>query len=103
MPDRAGIPETGTFLHKSVFDVPWLSSVAGGWSTQTNQEELTTMRYDPKDIPESLDIKNAEVRVYHMWDESLVGVARNDIQNHEFILYNTNSLSAPAALERRII
>ncbi len=34
------------------------------------------MPYDPKDIPATLDVRNAEVRLYHMWDESLVGVAR---------------------------
>ena len=39
---------------------------------------LTTMPYDPKDIPPTLDVKNAEVRLYHMWAESLVGVETND-------------------------
>lgn len=82
MPERARMPESGTLTHLNVFDVPWLSSVAGGWARKPTREELTVMKYDPKDIPESLDIKNAEVRVYHMWDESLVGVARNDIQKH---------------------
>ena len=82
MPERARMPESGTFTHLSVFDVPWLSSIAGGWARQPTTEELITMRYDPKDIPETLDIKNAEVRVYHMWDESLAGIASNDIQNH---------------------
>ncbi|MEI6141676.1 MAG: right-handed parallel beta-helix repeat-containing protein [Mariniphaga sp.] len=83
MPERARMPESGTLTHLNNFDVPWLSSIAGGWARQPTTEELTTMRYDPKDIPENLDIVNAEVRVYHMWDESLVGIARNDIQNHK--------------------
>ena len=82
MPERARIPASGTLLSQNVFDVPWLSSIAGGWARQPTEEELTTLRYNPKDIPETLDIKNAEIRVYHMWDESLVGVARNDIQHH---------------------
>ena len=82
MPERARMPESGTFVHQNRFDVPWLSSIAGGWARKPTPEEYTTMRYDPKDIPVTLDIKNAEVRVYHMWDESLVGVARNDIQQH---------------------
>ncbi len=80
MPPRARMPESGTFLHRSVFAVHWLSSVGGGWERKPTREELTTMRYDPKDVPATLDVKNAEVRVYHMWDESLVGVASNDPQ-----------------------
>lgn len=85
MPDRARMPESGTFSHLNVFDSPWLSSVAGGWASKPTDEELTVMKYDPKDIPASLDVKNAEVRVYHMWDESLVGVARNDLQKHALV------------------
>ncbi len=85
MPERARMPESGTFTHLSVFDVPWLSSIAGGWARKPTHEESITMRYNPKDIPETLDILNAEIRVYHMWDESLAGVARNDIQNHTLI------------------
>ena len=85
MPERARLPESGTFKHLQKWSVQWLSSMGGGWARQPTREELTTMRYDPKDIPETLDTKNAEVRVYHSWDESLVGVAYNDIQRHELI------------------
>lgn len=85
MPERARMPETGTFIHESIFDVPWLSTVGGGWARKPSTEELTTMSYNPNDIPETLDIKNAEVRVYHMWNESLIGVERNDIQKHKLI------------------
>ncbi len=82
MPPRARLPETGTFTHKSSFNVRNLTSTGGRWQRPPTEEERTTMLYDPKDIPETLDIQNAEVRVYHMWDESLVGVARNDTQRH---------------------
>jgi hypothetical protein len=82
LPSRARLPESGTFIHKSVFNVRWLSLVGGGWERKPTNEELTTMLYDPKDVPATLEAKNAEVRVYHMWDESLVGVAGNDTQTH---------------------
>lgn len=88
MPGRARIPESGTFKHLSVFDVPWLSAIAGGWARMPTPEESNTMCYDPKDIPESLDIKNAELRIYHSWDESLVGIAVNDITKHKLIFSN---------------
>ena len=82
MPERARMPESGTFMHKSVFDVKYLSSVGGGFERKPTQEELTTMLYNPTDLPATLDTRNAEVRVYHMWDESLVGVASNDVKRH---------------------
>lgn len=86
MPDRARMPAAGTFLHVSKFDVPWLSSVGGGWARTPTKEEVTTLEYDPKDIPPNMDARNAEVRVYHMWDESLVGVGRHDAAKHLLLL-----------------
>jgi Right handed beta helix region len=96
MPDRARLPENGTFLHQSVFDVRWLSSVGGGWERKPTKEELTTMLYDPKDIPATLEPKNAEVRVYHMWDESLCGVATNDTTKH-LLTFSTPARSPAGA------
>lgn len=96
MPERARLPETGTLLHKSVFDVRWLSSVGGGWERKPTQEELTTMIYDPKDIPATLEPRNAEVRVYHMWDESLCGVASNDTGRH-LLTFSTPARSPAGA------
>lgn len=91
MPDRARMPESGTLTHLSVFDAPWLSTVGGGWARKPTEEEMTTMKYDPKDIPESLDINNAEVRVYHMWNTSTMSISRNDIQNHVLIFTSQTS------------
>lgn len=86
MADPARIPESGTFQHQSPFAVQWLSSVAGGWARPPTEDELTTMRYNPKDLPATLETRNAEVRVYHMWDECRVGVISNDVAQHTLIL-----------------
>jgi hypothetical protein len=86
MADPARMPESGTFQHQSPFTVQWLSSVAGGWARPPTEDELTTLRYNPKDIPATLEIRNAEVRVYHMWDECRVGVISNDVARHTLIL-----------------
>jgi hypothetical protein len=96
MPERARLPETGTFTHKSVFDVRWLSSVGGGWERKPTDEELTTLLYDAKDIPATLEPKNAELRVYHMWDESLCGVARNDTEKR-LLTFSTPARSPAGA------
>lgn len=82
---RARLPQSGTFVHRGTWNLPLLPAVSGYWERQPTVEELTTMPYDPQDIPAGLDVKNAEVRLYHMWDESLVGVARNDTQRHALI------------------
>jgi hypothetical protein len=79
---RARLPETGFFEHLSVFDVPWMSTTGGGWKRKPTDQELTTMKYKPEDLGPWLDVRNAEVTVYHMWDESLLGVAANDPNSH---------------------
>ena len=75
---RARLPKEGIFTHLSVFDVPWMSTTGGGWQRKPTAQELTTMKYRPEDLGDWLDVKNAEVTVYHMWDESVVGIVRND-------------------------
>lgn len=96
MPERARMPESGAFEYLNVFDIPFFSSVGGGWARKPTKEELTVIRYKPGDVPESLDIKNAEVRVYHSWDESLLGIARNDIQRNE-LTFSTEPIYPPGA------
>jgi hypothetical protein len=76
MPAR--LPETGTFTHLTEFNVPWVSTSAGGWKRKPTPEELTTMRYRPGDLGPWLDSASAEVTVYHMWDETRVGLAAHD-------------------------
>jgi len=78
--DRARWPETGRLEHLSRFDVPWMSTTGGGWKRKPTAEELTTMRFRAEDLPAGIEAANAEVTVYHMWDESLVGVAAIDRQ-----------------------
>lgn len=75
---RARLPQTGTFEHVSEFKVPWMSTTGGGWQRKPTEAELTTMIYKPGDLGPWLDAKNAEVTVYHMWDESMVGVKALD-------------------------
>ena len=96
--ERARFPEKGTFLNKSEWKVPWLTSVGGGWERKPTPEELSTMPYDPKDLPATLDLRNAELRVYHMWDESLVGLAANDAQRG-VLTFSTPAKSPPGAFQ----
>jgi len=78
---RARLPEEGFFEHLSSFDVPWMSTTGGGWKRKPTSEELTTLKYRPEDIGPWLEVNNAEVTVYHMWDESMVGLKAIDAEN----------------------
>lgn len=93
---RARFPKTGTLAHFTVFDVPWMSSTGGGWKRKPTPEELTTMVYAPKDLPPGLEVKNAEVQVYHMWDESVVGLKAIDAEKHT-LTFSTPSGHPPGA------
>ena len=79
---RARLPKAGRFEHRSVFDVRWMSTTGGGWQRKPTDEELTTLKYRPEDLGPWLDIRNAEVTVYHMWDDSMVGVSVIDTESH---------------------
>jgi hypothetical protein len=79
---RSRLPETGEFTHLNKWDVPWMSTSGGGWKIQPSQEQLTTLHYDPKDIGPWLNARNAEVTIFHFWDESQVGLEGIDEVNH---------------------
>ncbi|MBN2313289.1 MAG: right-handed parallel beta-helix repeat-containing protein [Sedimentisphaerales bacterium] len=78
---RARLPEKGFFTHLSRFEVPWMSTTGGGWKRKPTHEELTTLKYQPGDIGPWLDVNNAELTIYHMWDESLVGLKAMDSES----------------------
>lgn len=80
MQPRARFPEKGTLSHLTSFDVPWMSSTGGGWKRKPTHEELTTLKFRPDDLPPGLEVSNAEVTVFHMWDESCVGIAACDVE-----------------------
>ncbi|MDO8953072.1 MAG: DUF1565 domain-containing protein, partial [Draconibacterium sp.] len=91
--DRARLPETGAFNHKNEWPHQW-QSAQGGWSQKPTNDDLTTLYYDPADIGPWLDTKNAELTVFHAWDDSYVGLAGNDTVNQA--LRFSNQATHPA-------
>ncbi|HPA20902.1 MAG TPA: right-handed parallel beta-helix repeat-containing protein [Verrucomicrobiae bacterium] len=75
---RARLPKESAFEHASKWDVPWMSTSGGGWKRKPTAEELSAMKYRAGDLGPWLDITNAEITVYHMWDESCVGIRSHD-------------------------
>lgn len=89
---RARLPKTGAFEHLSkTFRVRWLSTSGGGWEVEPSHEQLTTMKYNRKDIGPWLDLNNAELRTYGGWSASLVGLKSMDEDTQ------TVTFSSPAA------
>lgn len=83
---RARFPAEGTLDHLTSFDVPWMSSTGGGWKRKPTVEELTTLKYKAGDLGLWLEVRNAEITVFHMWDESCVGVAAHNFDTQTLTL-----------------
>ena len=75
---RARLPAEGAFTHESVFDVRWMSASLGGWERKPTPQELTTLKYRPGDLGPWLEVRNAELTIYHAWDDSTVGLRSID-------------------------
>lgn len=83
MRSRARLPESGAFYHRNEWPHDWQSS-QGGWSQKPTHDDLTTLFYRPEDIGPWLDANNAELTVFHAWDDSYVALAGIDTINHSF-------------------
>ena len=105
---RAVYPSGGKRLQNTrQWKVRWMSSVGNGWERKPTAEDLGTMPYKKGDLPPGFDCASADVRSYHSWDDSLVRVLSNDVENavlhfrtptrhpagsfgnHGYVIYNT--------------
>jgi len=93
---RARLPEKGFFEHCSEFKVRWMSTTGGGWQRKPTQAELTAMVYRKEDLGPWLDVRNAELTIYHMWDESMVGLSAMD-PNTRTLTFSTPAGHPPGA------
>jgi len=93
--ERARLPETGAFNHLSEWPYQWQSS-QGGWAQKPTESDLTTLYYNPQDLGSWLDVKNAELTVFHAWDDSYVGLAEIDTLKQKLIFSNAATHPAGA-------
>jgi len=88
---RACLPGgTNLFENLGDWNLPLLPVLAGHWERKPTFAELTTMPYKAEDLPDTLDFRSAEVRLHHMWNQTLSTIASNDLKRH--VVY----LSSPA-------
>lgn len=82
---KARYPLQGQLHHLSKFDkLNWRGSCFGGWGRELRRDELDNFIYKPEDFTEEFDYKNAEVQVYHSWNESYTKIVRMDKQTNTF-------------------
>ena len=75
---RARLPREGSMEHECEFKQPWLSTTGGGFQPRPSVELRTRLTYAPGQLPPDLTPSNAEVIVYHSWDESQARVTAHD-------------------------
>lgn len=80
--NRARYPEEGKLKHITKWTKNWLSTLEGGWEEEPSHEDLTKFEFKEGDIGEWLEHDNAEITVYHNWDETLAGIESIDIKNN---------------------
>jgi len=92
--ERSRLPEKGYFNHLSTWSV---KRVTGGWAQKPTQEELTSLKYDPKDVNSWIkNYSNAELTVLHSWDDSYLGIRSVDIVQH-IVHFTFPATEAPGA------
>jgi hypothetical protein len=93
---RARLPHTGDFTHLSRFDAPWHTTVGGGFRGADTPELKSIMQYRQGDLGPGLDINNAELTIYHQWDDSVVGLKAHDPET-QTLRFSTPSGYPPGA------
>ena len=82
---KARYPLENQLHHLSVFDkLQWRGSCFGGWGRDLRRDELDNFVYIPEDFPDDFDYLNAEVQVYHSWNESYTKIVGMDKETHTF-------------------
>jgi hypothetical protein len=79
---RARVPAQGALTLNNQFNAKILAATQGYYSQQPKDSQMRILQFKPRDIPNNLDINNAELTIYHQWDESYVGVQNIDTVNH---------------------
>ena len=92
---------TNRFAHLTKWDVKIMSSLQGGWQRKPTEAERSVMAYDPKDIPDSLDLMNADLRLFHMWSDSLCTVSNVNRAAHTLVTARPASWAMGAAGRNR--
>ena len=79
------LPVIGAYHYQNVWNVKGLPALAGEWERKPTTEELTKLIYNTNDIGSWLDPNNAEITVFHQWEESYLGIKAIDTMTHSIV------------------
>ncbi len=80
--ERSRYPAKGKLEYLTKWTKRWLSTMEGGWEDQPTHKDLTQFKFKEGDLANWLDVDNAEITVYHQWDETLAGIESVDFGNN---------------------
>ena len=84
---KARYPLEGVLHHRSSFTkLTWRGSCFGGWGRMLNRDEIDNFIYNPDDFTDDFVYENAEVQIYHQWNESYTCVVGMDRETSTFYL-----------------
>lgn len=84
---KARYPLEGVLHHRSSFTkLVWRGSCFGGWGRMLHRDEIDNFVYNPDDFSEDFVYENAEVQIYHQWNESYTAVVGMDRETNTFYL-----------------
>ena len=104
---KSRYPDSGYLTNLNIWNVANLGNVGGRWQRKPTDEESSTVKYRVGDIPADLNILDADVTVYHVWNDAFGRIVSNDTARgelhlsppgpeppgafgvHEFVLWNT--------------
>lgn len=93
---RARLPRTGEFTHLTRFDARWHTTSGGGFRGADKPELKLRMQYRKGDLGPWLDVKSAELDIFHQWDSSVVGLASHD-PDTQTVVFSNPSGNPPGA------
>ena len=81
--ELATYPGKGRRLeHTARFTAALLPNLVGHWSRKPTDDENRLMPYAVADLPDAMDLENADVHLFHMWDDSMCRVESVDRAKH---------------------
>lgn len=81
--ELATYPGKGRRLeHTARFTAALLPNLVGHWSRKPTDDENRLMPYVAGDLPDAMDLENADIHLFHMWDDSMCRVESVDRVKH---------------------
>ncbi len=79
---RSRYPAQGGFTLLNQFNAKILGANEGYYSSKPTDAQMRQLQYNATDVDNGLDPNNAELSIFHQWDESYVGLQNVDTVNH---------------------